>query len=305
MAAAQLSRRVIFVCGSARSGSTLVDLVLGNDPRGFSLGEVASWYRPTRTHHFDIKCGCGVYPCPVWEKLALVPEAHLYAELFRQVDVDFAVDSSKRLVWVIDQNRRLHHEPGIEVRNLFLYKDPIALAYSYWKRGEDVVSNVQRAFSYYDEALQARLPLVSLEYDALVADPAKVLPVLCDWLGIGYREDKMEFWRKTHHHLFGSFGPRRQLHEGGAEIYVEEFAPEFEAVRAEIEARLKANATLMQILKRLKAADVLRTPPPAVPSVSIRRPRFYWEQRLRDWKSRHWPRHHVDKESSLIREWRV
>ncbi len=307
MASSKRPHRVIFVCGSARSGSTLVDLVLGNDPRGFSLGEVASWFRPTRTHHFDIKCGCGVYPCPVWSELARVPERDLYPALFAKLDLDFAVDSSKRLPWVIDQNLRLRRMPDFEVRNLFLYKDPVALAHSYFKRGQDVVSNVKRSYSYYDEALRARLPMVTLEYDALVADPAGVLPQLCDWLQLECREGKMEFWRHTSHHLFGSTGPRRQLHEGRGSIYVERFTPEFEEQREAIGRSLSADASLMRILDRLRALDLRHAtlPPSLEGAVSIRRPRFYWEQKARDWKARFWPQHHLDKEASLIREWRV
>jgi hypothetical protein len=58
-------KKLINIYGTARSGSTMLDLILGNDPKGFSLGEVANWFYPWRTHHFDIKCGCGIYPCPV------------------------------------------------------------------------------------------------------------------------------------------------------------------------------------------------------------------------------------------------
>ena len=76
--------KVIFVNGTARCGSTMVDLIMGNDPGGFSLGEVCSWYRPTRTHHFDIKCGCGVYPCPMWQRLRETSERDLYDELLGQ-----------------------------------------------------------------------------------------------------------------------------------------------------------------------------------------------------------------------------
>lgn len=309
MTGEQRPHRVIFVCGSARSGSTLVDLVLGNDPRGFSLGEIASWFRPTRTHHFDLKCGCGVYPCPVWEPLMKVREAEFYPALFAQLDVDFVVDSSKRLPWVIDQNLRLRRHEGFAVDNLFLYKRPIALAHSHFKRGEDPIANVKRAFTYYEQALAARLPMATLDYDALVRDPGAVLPQVCAWLGIAMDPTKMEFWRKTHHHVFGSFGPRAQL-LGGAprSIYVETFTPEFEAVRADLERRLAADPWLSRVMGALEERDVLRLAERGrerPDCASIRRPRFYWEQKLRDLRARCWPKHHLDREASMIREWRV
>ncbi len=44
-------KKVIFITGTGRSGSTLLDMMLGNDPKGISLGEVVALFRPYRPHH--------------------------------------------------------------------------------------------------------------------------------------------------------------------------------------------------------------------------------------------------------------
>lgn len=50
---------LISICGEGQSGSTMLDLMLGNGYDTFSCGEVYAWFRPWRTHHFRITCSCG------------------------------------------------------------------------------------------------------------------------------------------------------------------------------------------------------------------------------------------------------
>lgn len=63
------SPTIVYVAGYGRSGSTVLDIVLGNQPRFFSAGELTQIYRdyddPSRL------CSCGHrYPdCEVWSKL--------------------------------------------------------------------------------------------------------------------------------------------------------------------------------------------------------------------------------------------
>jgi hypothetical protein len=107
------SKRLIYVCGATRCGTTMLDLILGHHPRGFSLGGVANWYHPWRTHHFDVKCSCGVYLCPLWEKFKNYPEEELPFQLLDQLKLDFLVDSSNSPPWVIGQNRRFRRRSEV------------------------------------------------------------------------------------------------------------------------------------------------------------------------------------------------
>jgi hypothetical protein len=61
---------VIYIAGSGRSGTTLLDLLLGSLPGAFSLGEfVRMWYKLSLPDQF---CGCGQpFPeCPFWTAVA-------------------------------------------------------------------------------------------------------------------------------------------------------------------------------------------------------------------------------------------
>ena len=54
-------RMVIFVGGTSFSGSTLVDMMLANDPAGLSCGEVYAIFYPYRRHHLLVdELGNGV-----------------------------------------------------------------------------------------------------------------------------------------------------------------------------------------------------------------------------------------------------
>jgi hypothetical protein len=61
---------VVYIAGSGRSGSTLLDLLLGSLPGACSLGEFARiWYKLSLPDQY---CGCGrLFPeCPFWSAVA-------------------------------------------------------------------------------------------------------------------------------------------------------------------------------------------------------------------------------------------
>ena len=72
------SKRLVMVCGAARSGTTMLDLMLGNAEDAFSCGEIYALFRPFRTHHFDPECTCGSRDCDTWRQLRAVPEADFH-----------------------------------------------------------------------------------------------------------------------------------------------------------------------------------------------------------------------------------
>lgn len=285
----------------------MIDLILGNDSRGFSLGEVYALYHPWRSHHFDIKCACGVYPCPIWQEVKILSEKDLYARLFERLDLDFIVDSSKRLTWVIDQNIRLRRTSDTRCYNVCFYKDPISLYYSYWKRGLRDIGKVPQIYLYYVKAIRAGLPMLTVNFDWFVAEGEGALKILCDRLDIPYFGGKMQFWQKEHHHVFGSFGPRKQLfNKEQACIHKEAFCAEFESQKLEFERTLSQNRRLSAILELLRKRDIRNVGEyPDSRQFRIRRPLFYYRDRLVAFNHRLRPQRYMDRESSLIREWRV
>lgn len=61
--------KVLYIASAARSGSTLLGMVLGQIPSWFDSGELMRlWQRGLVQHH---RCGCGkpIDECPVWSKI--------------------------------------------------------------------------------------------------------------------------------------------------------------------------------------------------------------------------------------------
>ena len=296
-------KKLINIYGTARCGSTMLDLILGNDPKGFSLGEVVNWFQPWRTHHFDIKCGCGVYPCPVWEKIKNIKEKNFHEKAFEILDVDFLIDSSKNLPWIIDNNMRGYKSNTYNTLNILLYKNPVSLYYSHWKRGDKKITALFNAYNDYLFFFKSNLHYVSVDYDSLISEPDETLKKLCNIIGIPYFDGKTFFWKKTHHHLFGSFGTRKQLFQSDSSIYREDYSDDFIKLIPEIEKKIDSNKKLLSTLERLYFANIekIEKYPSSFKKLSIRKDRnFYYKSKIKRYFKRFYPVQYPDKESKLI-----
>lgn len=206
-------RKVIFVGGTAFSGSTLLDMMLANDPQGFSCGEVHALFRPYRPHHFGAECGCGDETCNLWGQIKKTGERHLYRAIFERFPgVRVIVDSSKNPFWIRTQSARLAHD-GIGSRHVLIWKSPAEIRMSYRKRGRE--DHWLRCWVNYHRLYFSLVPTYgSLPYSVLTCDPGS-LKATCRYLGIDYFPGKHDYWRKRHHTLFGNTSAKihtRALH---------------------------------------------------------------------------------------------
>ncbi len=142
-------RKVIFVGGTAYSGSTLFDLTLGNDVHGFSCREVSAYFRPFRPHHVAPVCGCGDPQCGLWREIKAGGEEQLYQTILdRLPNVEFIVDSSKDPLWIRSQVRNLARQ-RIETKHILIWKTPLEMAASWAKRGHS--ASWERAWVSYHQ----------------------------------------------------------------------------------------------------------------------------------------------------------
>jgi hypothetical protein len=281
---------LINICGTSRSGSTMVDLMLGNDPGAFSLGEVHAWFRPFRTHHFKIICSCRQENCP-WENLKNLKENEFHKKAFNILEVDILVDSSKSLPWVIDNNIWARKN-GITVHNVLLFKEPVSFFYSFWKRGVSIQKASKNEFvKYYKRFFQTGLPFTVLDYNRLVEEPAATLEKLCGVLNIPYFPGKERFWEKQHHHLFGSMGTRKQVEASNSNIRKHtDYPREYKNIIPEIEVKIAKDSVFQNILAELHNHEMQK--PAIVLSAAIRKPTWYYviklKQKVREWIPEKW-----------------
>lgn len=263
-------RKVIFVGSTAFSGSTFFHMILANDPKGFSCGEVRSLFHPYRTQHAQPVCGCGDNNCRLWYQVRERGADRLYETLFEMnPEVEFIVDSSKNPFWIQSQSENLSKQ-GIEAENILIWKTPLEFAYSCQRRDrfedwdERWIEYHRRYFSLVDE-------WGSVKYRSVTSE-GTVLEDACAYLGIPYFEGKEQYWHKRQHVLFGNYSAKFHLYSEDAaseylsgtfdqerlqyyrSIYYHEV--EDEALRATVGEAMSESAYFERILDLLAAHDV-------------------------------------------------
>jgi len=206
-------KKVIFIAGTCYSGSTLLDMTLGNDPKGFSIGEVNALFEPYRPHHFYPECGCYNKKCQLWSKLKQGGLANLYTNIFKQYpNIEYIVDSSKEPLWINARIKALKKQ-GIAYEIVLIWKTPLEIANSFNKR--DDYSHWAKAWVNYHRLLYTLQPQQwsAISYHDYVRNPAS-LKTLCQQLGIEYFAGKEKFWEKEHHIVFGNHSARKHLAVG-------------------------------------------------------------------------------------------
>lgn len=270
----------------------MLDLMLGNSEEAFSCGEIYALFRPFRQHHFDPECTCGRKDCPTWKQLRTCAESELHARALEQSGARYVIDSSKDLRWVLD-SIDWAGRTDLTVYSVLIWKDPVDLAHSHWKRGRPVDYFRKQFLDYYERFLALDIPFVSVSYTRLVEEPGAVLEPLCRWLGMDYTRDRAEFWRKQHHHFFGSAGTARQVGEGDSRVslrrdFPEDFVRAFESLE-----RAGPDHRMERVLARLQAADIANGPGKGAVEADHTRPRrrpaWYYRHALKAAIRRHFP----------------
>ncbi len=196
------NKKVIFVGGSSYSGSTILDMMLSNSPKGFSLGEIHALFRPYRPHHFTPMCGCNNNECNIWSDVKSAGEDKLYSAVFKKFPkVDYLIDSSKNPLWIKEQSERLKKQ-NIDVQHVLIWKSPEYFAHSMLKRGK---TKWKKAWiNYYQLYLHHIRNFHSIPYESLVESPSNRIKEVCNYCGIEYQPEMEAFWGKQHHTLFGN-----------------------------------------------------------------------------------------------------
>jgi hypothetical protein len=276
-----IMRTLINVYGTARSGSTLLDLTLGNAPDAFSCGEVSAWFRPYRNHHFKLECACGQKPCPTWARIGFVAENRFHITAFSELQVSLLVDSSKDICWLIDTQKWLR-DTDVRTVNLLLWKDPIDLAYSFWKRGKGTAAWRTEFLKCYTYFFDTGLPFLAVKYNDFARSPQQKVAQICTAAGIPPSQGRERLWDKQHHHLFGSAGIREQMQAKESVIEAKSTRnPEFDKTVERLQEQLAGDHPLQRVLETLSRADVslFDVNAEGAPDQNARHPLWYYRKR--------------------------
>lgn len=238
-------KKVIFIGSTSYSGSTLIDKIIANDNRGYSLGEVYALIHPYRSEHVAVRNDL-IAQDSRWEKIVSNRGDHFYSRLFRAYpDIDFFVDSSKDPFW-IQRQADILKKLNCQTYHISIYKEPIEIAASFAKRNID---NWEKGWiDYYKLYFSLVGNFVSIAYKDLVTKP-EALQKLCDHIGIPYFEDKNKYWTRKQFTLFGNSGTRVQR-----KIYYTEINNDH--LKKDVEYKLRANKMILIIKNELEASNL-------------------------------------------------
>lgn len=248
--------KLIFVCGSSRTGTTMLDLMLGNDPDAFSLGEAYHRFRPTHTQHFHLNCSCGQKPCPEWEHIKYVPEHLFHKAVFERKNTKYVIDSAKNLCWLIDSHKWAKNN-NISTFYFLMWKSPIDHFFSYWKRNKSYSLWRKRFVSYYNRFFSLGFPFCSVNLNELQDNPSKKLKSICNSIGMNYFFGKENFWGKVHHHLFGSLSVRNQVVSKKSKIEKSNnYHPVFLEKKEQYSQRIDSDKKIQNIVEILSYSEI-------------------------------------------------
>lgn len=264
---------LINVIGAERTGSTLLDVLLGHGNQAFSCGEISFRFRPMRTHDFIFDCSCGNDDCPVWTKLDEVNEKQIHNRLLSEFP--YVIDSSKHLVWVIDNIQSL--DPQHKYLNIATWKSPKKILFSHWKRGHDLKKAFKEYLNYYDDLLQCGIPFVTISHEALTNETVRFLKHFESLTGLTYFEGKERFWEENNHHfLFGSNGIRKQMKKSESVMYQEKLDVKFDAVYEQFMSQISESSKDAQILNEMDKRSIFNFTELPESKSTIKRPYWYY-----------------------------
>jgi hypothetical protein len=208
-------KTVVFVGGVDFSGTTYLDLLLGRADNVRSVGEVRAIFRPTHISHLYPKCSCGT-KCDMWNNEIINTEDNLYSNIFDKFpDIDFIIDSSKSIPWIVKQSKRLL-ENGYNVKHVLIWKTLEHFLDSCQKRKKNEKWAIRKWTLYHEVYSRSISEKYVIALKSILKDRNKEINKIYNWLNIKYNIFEDINVNKVYHIAFGSATARLSLFEKGS-----------------------------------------------------------------------------------------
>lgn len=211
---------VVFVTSPSLTGTTMLSLILGSLEEAFNCGEPAylfhrrwsdldtAWADP-RQKYADRA---------FWAEIQRAGFEGFFAAIYERTGARLIIDSSNEQweKFALPQHAVLA-KANFDVRDILIWKTPLEQAYSYHKRGRDVMEwfdkrwlrRMRLFFENVQEPIVVRYRDVALHTDSILSQ-------ICAALGVAYDPSIKEFWRRRQPCLWGNAGVIAELHEAWA-----------------------------------------------------------------------------------------
>ena len=194
------NKKVIFIGGTSRSGSTLLDKIISNDSKAVSLGEIHVLFHPTRTHHFKLREE--LKKDKRWNIILKEGKRRLFDNLIKYFPTyNIFVDSSKDPFWITYHMRKLE-KSNITFYNVLIFKSINEIAHSFIKRNINFIWG-KFYINYHKKYFTLMHNFYLISYFNLIKNPDS-LKKLCQYLDISYTSEKFKYWVHENQTFFGS-----------------------------------------------------------------------------------------------------
>lgn len=193
---------VVNIVAVSYSGSTWVNLMLGAHPDAFSIGEI-DWIAKNNA----AMCVLHGETCPIWSQFDLKSDENPFIQISNITGKKLLiVNNTKRF-------REAQNDPRIEAKYLWVVRDGRAVVASAMRKQptKGILWGVQfwkKQFSR-SEKLISKQPTgqaMILNYEACVANPAKLMGEVCNFLDIDFHPQMLDYYDTERHFIGGNPG---------------------------------------------------------------------------------------------------
>lgn len=284
----------IIVLGLARSGSTLLGLLLGSHPKVITLGEFINWYR-IHNPHLRIKEGqpgfhkyfsfckypeetppgrdrcssCLDAPCPVWSTMPLVRCRGAYQKIRKHLEIPWLVDTSKHSHFfdaLLEENREDNFILLLSHKTVWAFGDSMSRC-TFGIDGVNSASPEQlqligdwwgwEHLAYKDMMSRHGVQIYSVFYDDLALNPRRVIEAVLSKADLDFYEQQLHWASLPHHQIAGNPRPQRAMKDKDSSI---ELDPRVSVADLRVREVLLSNPAVQRALAWISTLPALHTP---------------------------------------------
>ncbi|TXT60507.1 MAG: hypothetical protein BAJALOKI2v1_100053 [Promethearchaeota archaeon] len=209
----RLNKKVLFIIGAGHSGSTLLGMILGANPKCFYSGEAnkikfLGTQNGEKENRYCKICGSN---CPIWSDFNLPENYDLYEYLSLKTSKSNIIDSTKKISWI---NQRVDEvsKTSAKIYLIYLMRDGRAVVNSRIRKYPKM--NVDQLISDWIDQINKTNELfenfsgkkIKLRYEELATEPERVIKSLCEFLKLSYNPKMLRYYEFEHHPLGGNTG---------------------------------------------------------------------------------------------------
>lgn len=198
---------VVNIVAASYSGSTWANLLLGANSQAFSVGEIDNIGK-----HGKALCTLHGVSCPIWSQFNPGSGENPYLQIHRITGKRFLVVNNARYL-LHDQDH-----PRVHSKYIFLIRDGRAVVASTRRKYPN--TSIWHASRSWWRTMKKKQRLIHsrpqrdtlvVRYEALLKDLEPQTRHLCEFLGMEFEPQMLEYWKKKPHFLGGNIGTMNSI----------------------------------------------------------------------------------------------